>query len=330
MTETTRRMVFLLVEGVAMMSFVSAVEALRALNRLIGQEAWCWDLASLDGGSFVTSSEIAVPTAAVGTLLAGADYLFVCGGLRIQDAVDPRYSSVLRRAAQAGIAIGSLSTGTYLLARAGLLDGYRCTTHWENRAAFQEEFPEIDCTEKIFEIDRGRLTCSGGIAAMDLMLHLIIERHGGEWAHRVANQFHHDRIRDDTHSQTGDRPNRHAGLPRPLRQAIGIMQARAEDTLAMAAVAERIGLSPRQMERLFRQHLQTTPARYYLSIRVNRARELLLYSDKTVLEIAVACGFNSMSRFSYWFRFFHNVQPSQFRKSSTASTLGSMLTSIEK
>ncbi|MBI3506605.1 MAG: GlxA family transcriptional regulator [Proteobacteria bacterium] len=312
-SQGTRSVTMLLVDGLSMMSLASAVEPLRSLNRLIDREAWRWRLASLDGGTVVASNGIPLPTVQADSALEGSDYFFVCGGLRIQSLDERRYHTLLRKAARSGIAVGSLSTGTYLLARAGLLDGYRCTIHWENRPALQEEFPNLLCTEKIYEIDRDRLTCSGGTAAMDLMLQLITKRHGPELARRVANQFHHDRIRDERDSQSGGKLERLASLPPSVRNAVRLMKRHTEDPISIAEIAERSGMSSRQIERLFLRYLEMSPARYYLSMRIDHARELLLYSDRSILEVAVSTGFTSTSHFSHWFRRFSGMRPSQLR-----------------
>ncbi|TCR66459.1 GlxA family transcriptional regulator [Bosea sp. BK604] len=309
----TQIVTLLLVEGFSMMSVASAIEPLRSLNRLIDREAWRWRLASLDGGVLAASNGIPIPTEAAETALPGSHYFFVCGGLRIQSVDERRYLAILRKAVRSGVRVGSLSTGTYLLARAGLLDGYRSTIHWENRPAFQEEFPELVCTDKLYEIDRDRMTCSGGTAAMDLMLHLITERHGADLARRVANQFHHDRIRDERDNQSGGRLERMTSLPPAVRSAVRLMQRHVEDTISIAEIAEKVGMSPRQLERLFLRYLQTSPARYYLSLRIDRARELLLYSDRPVLEVAIAAGFTSTSHFAHWFKKLQGVRPSQLR-----------------
>ncbi|RYE31220.1 MAG: GlxA family transcriptional regulator [Hyphomicrobiales bacterium] len=309
----TQIVTLLLVEGFSMMSVASAIEPLRSLNRLIDREAWRWRLASLDGGVLAASNGIPIPTEPADTALPGSHYFVVCGGLRIQSVDERRYLAVLRKAVRSGIRVGSLSTGTYLLARAGLLDGYRSTIHWENRPAFQEEFPGLTCTDKLYEIDRDRMTCSGGTAAMDLMLHLITERHGGDLARRVANQFHHDRIRDERDNQSGGRLERMSNLPPAVRSAVRLMQRHVEDTISIADIAETVGMSPRQLERLFLRYLQTSPARYYLSLRIDRARELLLYSDRPILEVAIAAGFTSTSHFAHWFKRLQGVRPSQLR-----------------
>ena len=309
----TRIVTLLLVEGFSMMPLAAAIEPLRSLNRLIDREAWRWRLASLDGAVLAASNGIPMPTETVETALAGSDYLFVCGGLRIQSVDERRYSALLRRAARSGIAIGALSTGPYLLARAGLLDGYRSTIHWENRPAFQDEFPDLVCTDKLYEIDRDRLTCSGGTAAMDMMLQLIAERHGSDLARRVANQFHHDRIRDERDTQTGGRFERLGTLSSPVRAAIRLMQHHVEETISIADIAGRIGLSTRQIERLFLRDLQMSTSRYYVSMRIDRARELLLCSDRPILDVAVATGFTSASHFARWFKRLHGMRPSHFR-----------------
>ncbi|MCL4766325.1 MAG: GlxA family transcriptional regulator [Hyphomicrobiaceae bacterium] len=305
--------VFLLVPGVSMMSLASALEPLRSLNLMSGRRAYAWRLASLDGVPVAASNGIDLPTMAIESALDGAAYVFACGGLRVQSTEERRYLAALRTAARRGIAVGSLSTATYLLARAGLLSGYRCTIHWENRAAFEEDFPELNCTSKIYEIDRDRLTCSGGTAAMDMMLHLIAERHGPELARSVANQFHHERIRGEHDDQRGSVLVTLAHLPPKLRKAIEAMQQRLENPVPLPEIAAGVSLSTRQLERLFRQHARMSPLRYYIQMRIERAHELLLYTDKPIIEVAVQVGFASTSHFAAWFKRVLGARPSEIR-----------------
>lgn len=306
--------VFLLVPGFSMMSLASALEPLRSLNRLADANVYEWRLAGLGGGPVGASNGIPVPTLPHEPALAGADYVFVCGGLRMKSADERAYLGLLRQAARKGIRVGSLSTATYFLARAGLLDGYRCTIHWENRPAFQEEFPEIECTTKIYEIDRGRLTCSGGTAAMDMMLHLIADRHGPELARGVANQFHHERIRGDADDQRGGRSESRLHLPEKLCAAIAIMQHKIEEPVPLPHIAKRVGVSPRQLERLFLRYFDRTPLRYYMELRVQRARELLLYSDRPIIEVAILVGFTSTSHFAAWYKRIFGLRPTEARR----------------
>jgi Transcriptional regulator containing an amidase domain and an AraC-type DNA-binding HTH domain len=309
----TQKFVFLLVPGLSMMSLASALEPLRACNRLTRRNAYAWQLTSVDGSAIQASNGIPLPTISCQGALSNADYLFVCGGLRIQKSDENRYLAVLREAAASGIALGALSTGTYLLARAGLLSGYRCTIHWENHVAFQEEFPNLNCTNSIYEIDRDRLTCSGGTAALDMMLHLIAEKHGGDRAREVANQFHHHHIRDASEDQRGGRQEVLAHLPERLQTAIRLMQSHIEDPISLPDIAKQVGVGARQLERLFMRHTGMAPLHYYMRLRIERARELLIYSDLPLIDVAVSCGFTSPSHFSTWYKRIYDTKPSEVR-----------------
>jgi transcriptional regulator GlxA family with amidase domain len=315
----TRRFVFLLVEGLSMMSLSSAIEPLRSANRLAAQPLYAWDMASLDGTPVQASNGIELQARPLAEAMRHADYLFVCGGLRLDPDLEPRYLRALRTAASSKAVIGSLSTGSYLLARAGLLDGYQCTIHWENLPAFTEEFRDLLCSGKIYEIDRNRMTCSGGIAAMDMMLHLISEQHGAELAVRVANQFHHERIRDGRDDQRGWRDHNHASLPRGIRRAIDLMRVNVEAPLPIAQIGTTIGMTSRQLERLFLRHLNATPARYYVQLRLERAHELLAYSSVPVADVALATGFASPSHLARWVRRVYQASPSDLRGAQSRS-----------
>lgn len=305
---------FLMIDDMSMMSLASAIEPLRAANRLLGREAFRWSLCSIDGAPVLASSDIPFPAKPYLTALDETHALFVCGGIRVSPMREKPYIAALRRAAYKGIPIGALSTASYLLARAGLLDGYRATIHWENRIAFEEDFPNVTATGTLFEIDRKRLTCSGGTAAMDLMLHIIAERHGRDLARAVANQFHHERIRDATENQQGGRLQQIAALPLPTQKVVRMMQTNLETPIHVEDMAELAGVSARQLERQFRQHLGMTPTRYYISLRIERARELLLYTEQPIFEVAIASGFSSASHFSRWFREFYSIRPTKLRE----------------
>jgi AraC family transcriptional regulator, glycine betaine-responsive activator len=308
-----RTFAFLLVPGLSMMSLSSAVEPLRSLNRLVGGDVYRWMFVSLDGGPVEASNGVAFATVPHQRALEEADVFIVCCGLRSRDVDEKRYYPVLRQAARRRIALGSLSTGTYLLARAGLLSGYRCTIHWENRSAFREDFPDVECTNKIYEIDRDRLTCSGGTAAMDMMLHLIGDRHGAEMARGVANQFHHERIRGDCDEQRGGRLGMLAPLPAKVREAIALMETFIENPLPLPEIGRRVQLSPRQLERQFQRHAGMSPLRFYIQLRLERARELLIYSDRQVIDVAVSVGFASTSHFAAWYKRIYGARPIELR-----------------
>lgn len=305
--------IFMPVEGMSMLSLASAIEPLRSANRLTGRELYRWRAGSLHGQVMRASNGIPLMPEVLEDILDDADVLLVVGGARADMPNERGYHSVLRNAARSRIVLGALSTGTKILADAGLLDGYRCTIHWENIPAFREDFPEIECTDKLFEIDRDRITCGGGAAAFDLMLHLISERHGPELTRAIANQFHHDRIRQSQDEQRGGARSALDHAPASLRKAITLMTEHLEDTLSIAQIAASVGLSVRQLERLYTRHLGVGPARHYVELRLEKARDLLLYSDRSVTEIAVAVGFTSTSHFAHWFRKTFGIRPSGLR-----------------
>jgi transcriptional regulator GlxA family with amidase domain len=308
-----RVFVFLLVPNLPMMALTSAIEPLRALNRLSRNPFYSWRLASLNGEPITASNGITLQTVALDDALANADYLITCAGLPIQKARERRYIAAIRRGAARGIAIGSLSSGTLLLARAGVLDGYRCTIHWEHIFSFRESFPDVNCTNKLYEIDRDRLTCSGGTAAMDMMLQLIAEHHGAGIAGAVANQFHHERIRDGREDQRGGLQQVLAHLPETVRGAIRIMRDNIDEPVSLDRISRKVGIGTRQLERLFMRHAGTTPIRYYLRLRIERARELLIYTDRRVGDIAASCGFSATSHLATWYRRIFGTTPAEVR-----------------
>jgi transcriptional regulator GlxA family with amidase domain len=304
---------FLLVDGLSMMSLSSAIEPLRSANRLMNKTLYSWTLASLDGNPVCASNGIELQAQKLDDVMTSVQYIFVCGGLRLDPTLEPEYLRALRRAAHTGAVIGSLSTGSHLLARAGLLEGYHCTIHWENFSAFTEEFRGLLCSGKIYEIDRDRMTCSGGIAAMDMMLQLIAEQHGPDLAVRVANQFHHERIRDSDDEQRGWRDQNHESLPRGIRRAIELMRAHVDEPLPISRIGTDIAMTSRQLERLFLRHLNATPARYYVQLRLERAHDLLVYSNVPVADIALATGFASASHLARWVRRVYLASPTDLR-----------------
>lgn len=300
--DQTRTFGFLLVPLFPMMGFAAATEPLRAANRLSGHQLYAWRVVSADGTPVPASSGIDIVADLALDQVERLDTLFVVAGLEAHKYHDRQVFAGLRRLSRRGCRIGAISAGSYLLARAGLLAGHRCTIHWENAAAFREAFPDIDVREELFEIDRDRLTCSGGTAALDLMLCLIDREHGRELATKVAEQFIHERIRD-THDHQRMALRNRLGISHPKMLAvIGDMEQHLEHPLARSELADRANLSTRQLERLFRQYLNRTPTRYYLELRLFRARHLLTESTLSILDVALACGFVSASHFSKCYR----------------------------
>ena len=306
---------FLLVPNFSMMAFVSALEALRIANRMARQTLYSWQVVAKQAGTVRASNGCLVTAdqslADVHIGGPGRDQptIILCSGLGAERIVDRELFAWLRRADRSGAVVGALCTGAHLLAKAGLLHKHRCTIHWENLPGFMEEFPEVDVSADLFEVDGKRLTCSGGTAALDLMLHLIARDHGQELAVKVSEQCLLDRIRQ---------PHDHQRMPYRIRLgihhpkligAIEMMESNVEEPLDQEMLARYVGLSRRQLERLFRKHLGRTPAQYYLELRLERARHLLYQTSMPVMNVAFACGFVSASHFSTCYRQMYGKTP---------------------
>ena len=296
------RIGFLLIRNFSMMAFTSAVEPLRSANRMSGRTLYEWRIISPDGKPVAASNGIEVVPHKAMSEIDRERILVVVTGIDVQRYEDERILGFLRRIARQGATMGALCTGSHLLARAGLLEGRRCTIHWENLGGFAEDFPDIEVSSDLYEIDRDRFTCSGGTAALDMMLHLIGRQHGQALAHQVSEQFIHDRIREPHDHQRMELRAR-LGVSHPkLISVIGEMELNLEEPLSQTDLAERAGLSTRQLERLFRKYLGATPTRYYLTLRLHRARQLLVQTSMSILSVALACGFVSASHFSKCYR----------------------------
>jgi transcriptional regulator GlxA family with amidase domain len=304
---------FLLVPNFSMNSFTSAVEPLRLANRASGKELYRWHLFSPDGKPVAASNGIQLTPEGAAEGVLSHHTVILCSGIDGHLYEDRNVFALLRRVERQGADIGALCTGAHVLARANMLNGYRCTIHWENLASFTENFPEVEATAELFEIDRNRFTCSGGTAALDMMLNVIGQQHGHELAAAVSEQFIHERIRD-RHDHQRMALTARLGVRHPkLIQVIQSMEANLEEPLSRGDLAQAAGLSSRQMERLFAKYLKKSPARYYVELRLNRARLLLLQTNMSVIDIALACGFVSASHFSKCYRDFFGKTPRRER-----------------
>ncbi|WP_102223246.1 GlxA family transcriptional regulator [Acidimangrovimonas sediminis] len=310
-----RRFVFLLLDNFTMLSFAGAVEPLRIANRMAGREVYTWRLAG-ESGDFVTCSNGASFRLDIGLdELVREDVLLVCGGIDVQKATTRSVINWLRREARRGVTMGGLCTGAYALARAGLLDGKRATIHWENQDGFLEEFEEVNLTKSVFVVDGQRMSTAGGTASIDLMLKLIADDHGEDLANAVADQLIYSAIRTDQDTQRLSIPTR-IGVRHPkLAGVIQKMEQAIEDPISPADLAREVGMSTRQLERLFRRYLNRSPKRYYMELRLQKARNLLMQTDMSVINVALACGFASPSHFSKCYRAHYNTTPYRERGS---------------
>jgi transcriptional regulator GlxA family with amidase domain len=308
------RYAFLTLPNYSLIAVANALEPLRMANRLVGKQAYEWSVISMDGRAAEASSGLTLsPTGALENLGA-VDILFVCGGVNVRDAVSPPLLTALRRLADRRVPLGALCTGGYALARAGLLDNFSATIHWENLSALREEFPRVRISDQLFTIDRDRFTCSGGTAPLDLMLNLIQQKLGPRISQLVSEQFIVERVRNDMDRQYVPLRAQIGVSHRGLIRVAQLMEENIERPLSLETIAKSTGLSRRQIERLFKRDLNCVPKRYYLEMRLRRARELLLQTSMPIMDITTACGFQSPPHFSKCYRALFGYPPSAERK----------------
>jgi AraC family transcriptional regulator, glycine betaine-responsive activator len=311
---------FMLLRHYSMIAFANAVEVLRMANYLSGKPLYRWVVVAADSDGVDASNGLRLHCAASADALDGCDTVFVCGGVDVQAATTEALRQDLRCRAARGQTLGALCTGAYALASAGVLDGYRCAIHWENLAAIREDFPQVGFAREIFLIDRNRCTASGGTAPLHLMLHLVRQQQGARLALDISEQFVVDRMRAQGDEQRVPQPECIGPGYQHMAEAIELMAANIEEPLPMAEIAGAIHLSLRQLERLFRRYHAMSPAQYYMNQRLRRSRELLTHTAMPIMQITVACGFQSSSHFCKAYRALFGSAPSELRRREVSKT----------
>ncbi len=317
-SDKAKQYVFVLLNNFTLLCFSAALESLRIANRMADRDLYNWRIIG-EGG------EVAYCSAGTGFKLDGDldelsrdDVVMVCGGIDVHTATSKRLLGWLRREARKGVAMAGLCTAAYTLAKAGLLNGRKATIHWENQDSFSEEFPEVELTKSVFVVDGPRLTTAGGTSSIDLMLKLIADDHGEDLANAVADQLIYSSIRTDQDTQRLSVPTR-IGVRHPkLSQVIQIMEQNIEEPISPSILARDVGMSTRQLERLFRRYLSRSPKRYYMELRLQKARNLLMQTDMSVINVALACGFASPSHFSKCYRAHYDTTPYRERGAHAA------------
>jgi transcriptional regulator GlxA family with amidase domain len=313
---------FLLINDFTLISMSSAIETLRMANRLSGEEVYDWKTISQTGEAVCASDGLCIQADCGiddADVFQDVEAIIVCGGRRVEQHATEPVLRWLKKAAKAGLYLGSTCTGSYVLARAGVLDGYRCSIHWENIASLTDMFPKVQVRRSIYTIDRDRLTSSGGTTPIDMMLYLVRRQCGPAVTAGVAEQFVYERVRNPDDLQRV--PLRHFVGKQSMKlvTAVELMEANIKEPISQVELADYVDLSRRQLQRLFHKYLLCTPSRYYLQLRLQRARELLLQTDMSLVEIAAQTGFVSSSHFSKSYKEFYGYSPSSERRGGRES-----------
>lgn len=311
----SRRIAFVLLEHFSMMAFTGAVDAIVTANLLSRNPLYRFQAVSLEGGAVL--SDLGISIAADAELQAldanQLDMLIVCGGYRSE--LDPPRAVLerLRAIARKGATMGALWNGSCVLAKAGLLDGYTCTVHPESRAGLEEDCPRVKLLPTPFVIDRDRISSAGANSALGMMLAVIRHQHGDDVVRGIEEILACDRGPEDIPDRPMPVLEGSAALPDALRAILKLMESNIEEPLAIDDLAHYAQVSRRQIDRLFHRYMKSTPSRYYLELRITRARRLLLQTNAPITSIAIACGFTGAPHFSRCYRDFFGVSPSKAR-----------------
>ncbi len=308
------RIGFFLIPDFPLMTFSAALDSLRQGNRLAKKTAFEWLLISADGGHVKSSSGLGFDADASMSGASRCDVVLLCAGINYTDAYDFNIFAWLRRIYSEGCILGAVSTAVFFLAKAGLLEGRRCAVHWESLASFRAEFPNCLATDDIFAIDGRFLTSSGGTVTLDMMLYLIAAVEGRDLASQISDQFNHPRIRRQSDVQRMDALDRF-GIRNPkLGFVIRRMEATLNDPIEIAQLANSVAMSVRQLERLFQSSFNKSPSKFYIELRLLRARELLINTELAINTIADICGYESASHFSRFYRRHFKESPAVTRR----------------
>lgn len=313
------RLAIVILPGFSQLSLSSFVDPLRLANSVCGRSFFTWTIASLDGGPVECASGFSLSVGGdfVGLgeriqALDGPSMVIVCAGDHVEKQISASLSKTLRLCKRHGVPIAALGTATWLLAETGLLDGAACTIHWDKRAALAETFARLQVHDTLFVRDPCLVTCAGEFASFDLVMELITEHLGKETALAVCRYTTAGHWRSASDRQWTINANQ-TGASKPITDVIRMMEEHIEDPLPLRDIAQCVGRSQRQIERLFYRAVSSSPMRYYLHLRLARAKRLIEQTEMPIVEIAIACGFASASHFSKCFRDAFGTSPSGYR-----------------
>ena len=310
-----KRFIFLLLDNFSLISYACAVEPLRLANRYHSSDFYEWKSASENGKTAECSAGTNFQVDMGLKETNRGDTIIICGGINVKDHTSKAILNWLRREARRGVHIGALCTASYVLAKAGLLNGKTATIHWENYDSFEEEFDEVALSKSVFVVDENRSSSAGGIASIDLILRFVSDDLGQDLANTVADQLIYNAIRTERDGQRLSIPTRIGVRHTKLSLVIQMMEKNSEEPISPSILAREVGMSTRQLERLFRRYLNRSPKRYYMELRLQKARNLLMQTEMSVINVALACGFASPSHFSKCYRSHYNTTPYRERGS---------------
>jgi transcriptional regulator GlxA family with amidase domain len=308
---------FLIFDGFPMACLTSMIEPLRAANEISGQDAFSWTLLAETEDRVRSSAGVRFEPDVTLSDAPRPDYLILLsppmGGFENSKSG----YGVLRDFARHGSILGGISGGIFPLVRSGVMAGQRVSVHWCYDAAFRSEFSEVTASNQVIEVSARSCTASGATAAFDLSLQLIEDSLGSNVATEVACWFQHPLMRGKDVQQsvpTYRQRSTDATLPPVVAKAVAIFAANLSDPVSVAKVASDVGVSARQIERSFKKETGQSPSHYYRSIRMNAARQLVMYSKDRMAQIAMQVGYGSTTLMVQHYKNAFGISPQEDRR----------------
>jgi AraC family carnitine catabolism transcriptional activator len=314
MKRAQTHMVFIVIPRFNITTLITMIETLRVANYLAPTALFSWEVASFDGTKITASNGMTATVRMANDKVPKADFVFILGSWGTEHYTNRSLTGWLRKRARAGERICGVELGSYIVARAGLLDGKPATTHWSWLNGFKENFDRVDVQESLFTLDKRVMTCSGGLAGVDLMLRLIEEINGSSFSGEIADQMLHHPIRFPTSPQRSTMGRSTETMLPLLREAMTLIENNIEEPLTVPQIAQFLNVSQRQLERQFKKNVGCTVVQFGLLRRLQNARLLLISTELSIRQIATASGFNTLSHFAYSFGKFFGRRPSDYRE----------------
>ncbi len=308
-----QEIIFLLVPGFSLFGLTSMLDPLRHANRASGKALYHWQLVSETGGMIKSSDNIEIMSDVSFKEIEKCETLIVCAGDSPHKKITTSLLAFIRQQVIYGADIGSQDGAAHITAAAGILDGYRTTMHWESLQTTAEAYPNVTFVQELLVIDRKRFSCPGALSGLDMMLHLITAQHGLEIATEAADELIHTQKRASGDSLRSSVQKRVDSRNPRLVSAIQLMECNLEEPLKIPEITKLVGISDRELERIFNHYLNETPSAYYRNLRLANARCMLQQSTNSITSISVACGFTSLSHFTRCYKQRFSKNPSQER-----------------
>lgn len=311
--------IFIVVPRFNITTLITMIETMRIANYLAPTPILSWEVASFDGAKITASNGMTTTVGVADDSLKPANFVFVLGSWGTENYNNRHLTAWLRKRARAGELICGVELGCYIIGRAGLLDGKSATIHWSWLSGFKETFDRIDVQECLFTIDNRVMTCSGGLAGVDLMLRLIEGISGSGFSGEIADQMLHHPIRNAASPQRSTMGRSTETIVPLVHEAMTLIEQNIEEPLKVPEIARLLDVSQRQLERKFKKHVGCTLVQFGLLRRLQNARLLLISTELSVRQIATASGFNTLSHFAYSFGKFFGRRPSEYREAWPAN-----------